>query len=148
MLEQDILTAIKKVQDELTCPICLDTTQLPVNFTCFRGCGGQFSNSSTCLRSTLCMHCANEALQLGLPPVARFRGTGGFAHCLICRDTRVDARMLTPDNAYAINHNVLGIMDALGMGAMCRCVGKCVGKCVGTSNTLWRHALGIRFGCA
>ncbi|GLI69608.1 hypothetical protein VaNZ11_014275 [Volvox africanus] len=137
MSEQDITTAIKKVQDELMCPICLDMTQLPVNFTCFRGCGGHFSNSSTCLRSTLCMHCANEALQLGLAPVARFRGTGGFAHCLICRDTRVDARMLTPDNAYAINHNVLGIMDALGMGAMCR---QC-DKDMGSQAALYQHYL-------
>ncbi|GIL96843.1 hypothetical protein Vretimale_2475 [Volvox reticuliferus] len=135
MSELDLHPAIKKVQDELMCPICLDTAQLPVNFTCFRGCGGQYSNSSTCLRSTLCMHCANDALQLGLPPVARFRGTGGFAHCLICRDMRVDARMLTPDNAYAINHNVLGIMDALGMGAICR---QC-DKEMGSQAALYQH---------
>jgi hypothetical protein len=67
------------------------------------------------------MHCANDALQLGRPPLARFRDTGGFAHCFICRETRVDARMLTPDNAYTLNHNVMAIMDALSMGATCRC---------------------------
>ncbi|EFJ40553.1 hypothetical protein VOLCADRAFT_119942 [Volvox carteri f. nagariensis] len=111
---------IKKVQEELVCPICLETAQLPVNFTCFRGCGGKFSNNSTCLRSVLCLHCANDALHLGRPPPSRFPDSGGFAHCLICRETRVDARMLTPDNAYLVNHNVAAIMDALGLGAVCR----------------------------
>lgn len=81
---------------------------------------GLLPTDSTCLRSVLCLHCANDALQLGQPPPARFRDSGGFSHCLICRETRVDARLLTPDSAYLLNHNVLAVMDALGMGATCR----------------------------
>lgn len=78
-----------------------------------------------CLRNLVCAHCANTALQLDRAPGCRFPDAAppGSTTCLICRDTRVDARTLTPASAYALNHNVMAIADALGMQAECRWVG-------------------------
>ncbi|PNH06600.1 hypothetical protein TSOC_007049 [Tetrabaena socialis] len=157
---EDPHPAIARVSEELVCPICLETAQLPVNFACFRGCGGSWSHcecaqntpflqphtsahpcifkppislltytfsprthtAASCLRSAVCMHCACTALQLGRQPPARFPDASppGFAHCLVCRETRCDARMLTPENSFALNFNLMSVMDALRMGATCR----------------------------
>ncbi|GFR53282.1 hypothetical protein Agub_g16080, partial [Astrephomene gubernaculifera] len=129
---------LERVAEELMCPICLEPAQLPVNFVCFRGCGGRFSAGSTCLRAVLCTHCANEALQLHRPPGERFQSTNGLASCLICRSTRVDARLLSPDSAYLSNHNVMAVMDALGMGGTCR---HCPGLSFPSQTALLHHYL-------
>lgn len=76
----------------------------------------------TCLRAPLCMHCANAALQLEKPPGQRFLSAHppGSVVCLICRETRVDARMLAPETAYAVNHVLMDAMDLLQLPGSCR----------------------------
>ncbi|KAG2444117.1 hypothetical protein HYH02_009058 [Chlamydomonas schloesseri] len=68
------------------------------------------------------MHCANDALQLGRLPHQRFRDATppGAVHCLICRETRVDCRVQTPESAYLTNHALMAVMDVLGLGGHCR----------------------------
>eukprot|EP00955_Chlamydomonas_euryale_P108764 365874-Chlamydomonas_euryale.AAC.14 len=77
------------VTELLTCPICIDMVQLPVNLTCFRGCPGTRGQANqTCLRGVLCQHCANKTLQLDVSPGCRFAESGGAARCIICRSTQ------------------------------------------------------------
>eukprot|EP00198_Chlamydomonas_reinhardtii_P004027 XP_001693363.1 predicted protein [Chlamydomonas reinhardtii] len=86
------------------------------------------------------MHCANDALQLGRQPHERFRDavpTPGAVHCLICRETRVDCRLQTPESAYLINHALMAVMDVLGMGGHCRA---CDEEC-GSQAALLQHYL-------
>ncbi len=76
--------------------------------------------NNTCLRSCLCTLCANTVLQLDRPVAERFASDAGLARCIICRMTSVDAKRLTPHSAYVVNHALMDVMDALGMGANCR----------------------------
>ncbi|GAX72745.1 hypothetical protein CEUSTIGMA_g201.t1 [Chlamydomonas eustigma] len=105
----------------LQCPICLEVLQLPVNLICFTGCPGtQTRANNTCLRSSLCQHCANSTLQLNRPAQLRFLDTNGMTRCIICRKTAVKASALRMADAYYVNHTLMDVMDALGLAASCR----------------------------
>ena len=92
-----------------------------VSLVCFPGCAGTRSNANqTCLRQSLCQHCANEALQLAKAPKERFTESGGLARCIICRETSVDTTKLGLPAAYCVNHGLMDVMDGLGMSAECR----------------------------
>ena len=104
------------------------------------------------MQSVLCMHCAIELLELHLPAPMRFT-TGwcsvrerGMARCPICRKNSVPAAQLSPANGFALNHNVLEIMDVLGVSAHCRCVCVCTraegGGCVPFAELHAAHCCG------
>lgn len=73
--------------------------------------------NNTCLRGVLCQHCANDGLQLNRPASERFSEERGRVRCMICRHTAVDSRQLTPVKAYAVNHALMDVMDAVDIGA-------------------------------
>ncbi len=77
---------------------------------------------ASCLRSPVCAHCANAALQLTKPGGQRFMDAKppGAARCIICRETCVDASRLTPDLAYCVLSALMDVMDVLRLGGSCR----------------------------
>jgi hypothetical protein len=49
------------------------------------------------MRGLMCQHCANQSLQLQLPPNERHSDRDGWVVCLICRTTRAKAALLHPE---------------------------------------------------
>eukprot|EP00798_Chlamydomonas_sp_ICE-L_P027611 gene27611-7248_t len=120
-LAADSESSSTQLSAALSCPICLEVAQLPVNVTCFNGCKGTQNRGNTCLRGVMCQHCANQAFEFQKPAEKRFVMNKGMVRCLICRETKSNARQLIPSTAYHLNQNVMEVMDILGFGGHCRC---------------------------